>query len=164
MNREAMRAVAERIESSGDGYSQCSYGGPIVTRERGLLHRNECGTPCCIAGHAALLMGRWPIRLLTGEDHLDAIHRTAQETLGLDEEDGLRLFADLWPVTWFQTARIPRHEYLAVAYGDEEMAEPARAHACSILRLMADLGTVDLEAATGSRDAPLPAARKGEGR
>ena len=150
MNREAMRAVAERIESSGDGYWQGSYGGPIPTRKRGLLHRYECGSPCCVAGHAALLMGRWPIRLLDGEDHHEAIHRIGRDTLGLDEDDGLKLFDELWPVTWFRTARIPGEEYLVVADGDDEVAEPARAHACSILRLMADRGTVDLKPATGA--------------
>lgn len=92
------------------------------------MYRHECGTPACIAGHAAALAG---IDRTEGP----AIARAARDWLGLDEERGSELF---WPenehANWWGLTR--------------RFQKVTRAHAGAVLRHLAETGRIDWSAGT----------------
>lgn len=110
MNKERMLRLADRLEKID----------PNDFDMNDFAYKRECGTTCCVAGHA-LLMARWRL----GEDdvfnspafvsrrgveiHTSQVGDYAQEYLGLTEPQAKKLFYSGWKRTNKDAARIIRN-------------------------------------------------------
>lgn len=123
MNRERILALAERIENLPDpsDYDHARYGGYRPTDDDDNNH--GCDTPCCVAGHAVLMMHhadqdcRWQDKA----NPIGFVSAKAADYLGLDEET-MALLTDFDPLG-----------------GLTEVAPPVVA---AVLRILADTGEV----------------------
>ena len=147
---EGFRRVADEIEARPGGYDQTMSFWPVREDEARKPGEEECGSACCVMGHAALLAGS--AHGFTPEETAKDQLALACGELGLEAggAEEKALFARAWPVAWFvrsgaasrktllegERARWRDHE------GRMQHAEPRSGEAVVVLRWMAELGYV----------------------
>ena len=88
MNRERILALAERVENLADpaDYDHARFGGYLLTDDDN--HNRGCNTPCCLAGHAVLMMHQadQDCRWQDDTNSVSFVTDQAADYLGLDDE------------------------------------------------------------------------------
>ena len=87
MNRERVLALAERIQNLADptDYDHARFSGYYPKSDHN--HNRGCNTPCCLAGHAVLMMHQadQDCRWQDDTNSISFVTDQATEYLGLDE-------------------------------------------------------------------------------
>ena len=141
LNGTAFEKIAGIIAAEPEEYDQ-KYG-------FGLTADRECGTACCVMGHAARIAGG--ARGLTPTEIEDNQQTIAGEMLGLGFAASVMLFAATWPVEWFFESGAAELDDLKFR-GDRDRrwdrdgrlarAEPLAKEAVIVLRWIAKLGAM----------------------
>lgn len=168
INTRLIRQIVREIEcDDGHGYNQSQpYMSDYMEADpdapgRFTLYRpmdgedpTECGTACCVAGWAYYLTHEGTQADGVHERHgvpdpspagWPAQHKTAQAVLGLTVAEACVLFAESWPVEWWQQAGIDHDVEQSEIH--ERRAEglpackiPNADEAIAILSMIADTG------------------------
>ena len=140
INTDAFRRLAARIAAEPQEYDQGRW------YEDPTKRRGNCGSACCVMGHAAMMAGA---RMgLTTAIIAYRQRDLACGELGVEsgEKKTERLFGWAWPVEWFtQTQAADRNDLVCLprqrkwnAKGVLELAEPLSGEAVKVLLWIAN--------------------------
>ena len=142
MNDELIEQLIEVVTEHPKRYTQDSFGIIGHSYEDWVIE-GSCGSPCCIAGHVMILTGnetpcKWDWGTLDPEDWLIEVYNelkgNASNELGITRNQGLALFASVWPRVWVDDDNGPL-PLVDVNYSqtDEKLYSPTAEDAIKVL-------------------------------
>ena len=130
MNKDRLRAVADKICDEQDLFDQEQYGSLELTD--GYM----CGTPGCVAGWAYAVfadVGTDSRGHLYDSGRLPNIHEAGRAALDLTVDEADVLFDFVWPISWAAS-----DDDILVSSSGGNLFTPTALGAASILRRIAD--------------------------